>query len=138
MSDISSFDRQTAEAEVDKLLLDAEMVNMYIQFQKEKEKDPDFKVPELKDEDEGFFSFNTILYAYFGYFAFTSGTRFFRNYVAEQQAAGTWKGTNIPFIDDWITNTAPAVIQPSDAVDVAASTVADSLQAVSDAVQSSA
>lgn len=99
------------------------MVNLYIKFQKEKEKDPDFVVPEKKEDDGGIFSLRNVVYGYVGYVALTSGPVAFRNWVADQEAAGKWHGSGIQFVDDWLAKKA----------DVAAETV----QAVSDAVQSS-
>jgi len=129
MTDIPSFDRPKAEEEVDKLLLDNEALTMYIQFQKMKEQDPDFEVPEQR-EGEGLISVRNIAIAYFGYIALTRAPVVFRQWVAEQQNAGAWQGTNIPFIDDWIEKT-PMILKSAD-------TASDAVQAVSDAVQSAA
>jgi hypothetical protein len=131
LADIKGFDRAKAEAEVDKFLLDSEAVGMMIQFQKMKAEDPDFKVPDDK-EDEGLFSFKNIVSLYAVYFVATTGSTAFRKYVAGQEAAGEWSGTGIPFVDDWIANTA-AVAVSSETVQSAVDTV----QAVADAVQSS-
>lgn len=136
LSDISSFNREKAAAEVDKFLMDAEMVNLYIQFMKEKEKDPDFEVPATGEEEEGFFSFRTVLYGYLGYLGLSAARRPLQSWVAEQEAAGTWHGTGIPVVDDWIRN-APAAL-PSEAVEAKANVAADTVvQAVSDAVEQS-
>lgn len=124
MRDISSFSREKAEKEVDKFLLDAEMANLYIQFMKKKEEDPDFEVPAA--EEEGFFSFRTLIYGYLGFVAFTTIPAVFRNWVAAQEVAGTWHGTNIQAIDNWIQNTAPTKIPAA----------AAAIQTVSDAVSS--
>jgi len=130
MADIGSFDRQRAEREVDKFLLDAEMLNMYIQYQKEVEKDPDFKVPGAAgQEEEGLFSFRTLIYGYLGYVAFTTIPVAFKKYVAQQAAEGNWHGTGIKAIDDWLAN--------SPLPEVKAEAAANAVQAVSDAVQSS-
>lgn len=136
MSDVQTFDRATAEKEVDKFLMDAEMVNLYIQFQKKLEEDPDFAVP--AEKEEGFFSFRTLVFGYLGYVILTSVPAYFRKYVAEQEAAGTWQGTNIPLVDEWIEKTRPAVEAAQQAAaEAAQSASADVVQAVSDAVQSS-
>lgn len=109
LKDIDSFDRKKAEMEVDKFLLDAEMVNLLIQFGKEVEKDPNFKVPALEEEKDGFFSFRTLVIAYLAYVAYDTFPRLFRNWVFDQQESGQWTGTNIPLIDDWIETTTPLV-----------------------------
>ena len=51
LTDVKAFERATAEAEVDKMLLDSEALKVFIQFQKMIEQDPDFKVPEEREED---------------------------------------------------------------------------------------
>jgi hypothetical protein len=107
---------------------------MYIQYQKEVEKDPDFVVPN-QDEEEGLFSLRNVLYAYIVYIGSTTGYTAFMKYVAAEQLAGTWKGTNIPFVDAWIEKTV-TVAADGVAVDNVQAVLADTVQAVSDAVQS--
>ena len=124
MNDIPSFTRAKAETEVDKFLLDAEMINVYINFGKKLEEDPDFKVPDSAEEDSGLFSFRNIIALYIGYVALTSTPQYFRRWVASQEAAGTWHGTNIPLIDEWIRNTTPVKVE---AAVQAASDVADAV-----------
>jgi hypothetical protein len=126
LADIKGFDRAKAEAEVDKFLLDQEAVGMMIQFQKMKAEDPDFKVPDEK-EDEGLFSFKNIVTIYAIYFVSTTGSTVFRKWVAGQEAAGEWSGTGIPFVDEWIANTAEVTVQSA----------VDTVAAIADAVQSS-
>lgn len=106
LADIPAFDRSQAEAEIDKFLMDAEMMNMYIQYGKEVERDPNFVVPD-NEEDEGLFSVKNVVFAYGGYVAVTALPTIFRRYVAEQEIAGLWKPTNIQFLDDWIEKTSP-------------------------------
>jgi hypothetical protein len=122
LADIKSFDRSKAEAEVKKFLLDREMLNLFIEFQKRKEEDPDFKVP--AEEKEGFFSTQNIILLYGGYLAASSGPKMFREWVAGQEAAGDWSGTHIPFIDEWLA-------AGTGATDSAIQAVADSVQASS-------
>jgi hypothetical protein len=133
MQDIPSFSRAQAEEEVDKFLMDQEAVQMFINFGKAKEDDPDFVVPEVKNEEEGPFSFKNIVIGYLGYVVLTSvGPKFFRKWVGQQQEAGTWTGTGIQAVDDWIANT-PVPAPPSKAViDVVSSSASSS--AASDAV----
>ena len=111
LTDLPKLDRPQAETKVDKFLLDAEMIDLYIRFGKELEKDPNFVVPETVEPDEGLFSFRTVIIAYIGYIGFGIVKNVFRGYVANQEIAGTWQGTNIGFIDDWIQQTSPAATQ---------------------------
>jgi hypothetical protein len=95
-----------AETEVDKFLMDCEMVNMYIQYGKEVEKDPNFAVPDNDDADSnGWFTPRNIVAGYLTYVGVTSGPQIIRRYIAEQEVKGEWEPTNIPFIDQWIDNT---------------------------------
>jgi hypothetical protein len=136
MQDIPSLSRAQAEEEVGKFLLDQEAVQMYINFGKAKEDDPEFVVPEVKEEEEGPFSFRNIVIGYLGYVVATSvGPKFFRKWVGQQQEAGTWTGTGIQAVDDWIANTPiPAAPSSQAVVDVASSATASSSAAASDAV----
>lgn len=105
---------------MDKFLLDQEAVQMYINYGKAKEDDPDFEVP--APPEEGPFSFRKLVIGYLAYVVLTSiGPKYFRGWVAEQQEAGTWEGTGIKAVDDWIANT-PAVA-PSAAIDAAAPSI---------------
>ena len=95
-----------AEKEVDKFLMDCEMVNLYIQFGKEVEKDPNFAVPDNDDEDSNnWFTPRNIVAGYLTYVGVTSGPLIIRRYIAEQEVKGEWVPTNIPFLDQWIDNT---------------------------------
>lgn len=91
--------------------MDAEMIDLYIRFGKELEKDPDFVVPDTEPKEEGLFSLRTVLLAYIGYIGFGIVSKLFRNYVADQEIAGTWEGTKIGFIDEWIQNTSSEATQ---------------------------
>jgi hypothetical protein len=84
MTDIPAFDRAKAEQEVDKFLMDYEMANLYIQYGKEIEKDPDFVVPDT-NEEEGLFSFRTVVIVYLCYVAVTTIPDMVRQYIAEQE-----------------------------------------------------
>jgi hypothetical protein len=142
LEDIPTLDRVQAEAEVDKFFMDCEMVNLYIQYGKEVEKDPNFAVPDT-EADEGFFSFRNIVIGYLGYVAATSVPQVFRGYVAEQQVAGQWKPTNVPLVDDWIERTSPeamarvlqkaAAVVAGESVSPQAAADATTIQAVTDA-----
>jgi hypothetical protein len=129
MEDLPQFDRESATKEVEKFMLDQEAINFYIKFEKKKAEDPDFAASVAKGQEEGFFSFRTLLYVYVAYLI---GNILIlpqlRNYVAEQQAAGTWQGTNIPLIDDFLSGPA---------VQASAAVVTDTIQTVSDVVLSS-
>lgn len=108
MADIPSLDRPKAEVEVDKFLLDAEMLNIYIQYGKEIERDPNFKVPEAKNSEDGLFSFRNLVIVYIIFIASTTLPNLLREYVADQEVAGTWTATGIGFLDKWIDDTSPA------------------------------
>ena len=125
MEDIPKYDREEATTAVECFMLDKEAIDFYVAYEKKKADDPEFGV----EKPEGFFSFRTLVIAYIAYVAVsTVGVPQLRNYIAAQEAAGTWHATNIPFFDNWVTNTA---------VQVSSSGAADTIQAVSDAVQSS-
>lgn len=111
MKDLPKLDRSLAENEVDKFLMDAEMIDLYIRFQKELEKNPDFVIPEAEQQEEGLFSIRTVLIGYIAYIGFGVVSKVFRGYVADQEIAGTWQDTNIGFIDDWIQKTSPGATQ---------------------------
>jgi hypothetical protein len=120
MEDIPKFDRETASAEVSKFMLDQEAINYYIAYEKKRAEDPDFDKP----KEEGLFSFQNAIYAYLVYVVgSTVALPQLRNYLATQQAAGAWQGTNIPFIDDWVSTAA---------VQASSSGVAETVQAVGD------
>ena len=103
LKDVDTFDRVKAEEEVAKFMLDAEMVNIYIQYQKEIERDPDFVIPS-NEEKEGLFSFRTLVIIYLIYVAYDSLPKLVRNWIYDQQLDGTWSGTGISFIDDWVVD----------------------------------
>ncbi|GAX18982.1 hypothetical protein FisN_8Hh203 [Fistulifera solaris] len=104
MNDIPSFDEERAKKEVEKFLLDKEAVGMYIQFQKMREQDPNFVVPSEEERDEGLFSFRNILILYSIYLAYQILPNLFLTWVAKKQETGSWEGTNIPLIDQWIVD----------------------------------
>jgi hypothetical protein len=106
LTDLPTLNREVAEAEVDKFLMDCEMVNMYIQYGKEVEKDPNFSVPDNDtDDNNGWFTPRNIVAGYLTYVGVTSGPQIIRRYIAEQEVKGEWQSTNIKFIDQWIENT---------------------------------
>lgn len=104
LKDIPKFNRETAEKEVDKFLLDAEMLKMYIQYEKEVERNPNFKVPDAEN-DEGFFTLQNAVILYVGFLAYSIVPDTIRSYIADQQVAGTWENTGIEFFDQWIDET---------------------------------
>lgn len=135
MEDVDSFDRVKAEEEVAKFMLDAEMVNLYIQYGKEVERDPTFVVPDTEKDEDGIFSFRTVVILYLGYVAYDSFPRIFRNWVYDQQLQGTWKGTNIQLIDEWIQKTEPAISAARAAAAAAAADATATISAVGDTLQ---
>jgi hypothetical protein len=132
MRDIPNFSQAKAEEEVDKFLLDQDAIQMYINFGKAKEDNPDFEVP--APEEEGPFSFRKLVFGYLAYVVFTSiAPKAIRGWVAKQEEAGTWEGTGIKVVDDWIANV-PAVAPAADAGAAAATSI--SAAATSEAVSS--
>lgn len=125
MEDIPKYSREEATKAVEWFMLDKEAIDFYVAYEKKKAEDPEFGV----EKKEGFFSFRTLVIVYITYVV--SSTILLpqvRNYIAGQEAAGTWQPTNIPFIDNWIANTA---------VPVSSSGVAETVQAIADTIQSS-
>lgn len=90
--------------------MDAEMLDLYIRYQKEVEKDPDFKLPDPPKDDDGLFSLRNIAIAYVSFLSITKGPDIFRGYIADQQVTGTYQPTGIPFIDAWVDKTSPEAI----------------------------
>jgi hypothetical protein len=107
LADIPALSREMAETEVDKFLMDCEMVNMYIQYGKEVEKDPNFVVPNNDNDTDSnsWFTPRNIVAGYLTYVGVTSGPQVARRYIAEQEVKGEWEPTNIQFIDQWIDRT---------------------------------
>lgn len=124
-------DLSRAETEVDKFLLDAEAINMYIAFQKKKEEDPNFVVPEAK-KDEGLFSFRNLITIYIGYVAASEAPGFFKRWVEEKAAAGEWNGSGIAFIDEWLSKSSEK-LNP-DVVSDAIKSASDVVQTISDKI----
>jgi hypothetical protein len=119
MEDIPSFSRAQAEAEVDRFLLDAEALRIYIEFQKRKAEDPDFALPQ-EEEETSPLNFRNFVIVYLGYVAYTTIPVMFRKFAEGQIEAGEWHGSGIPFIDEWLINGANAGSAVVDAaVDVA-------------------
>lgn len=139
MSDIPSFDRTKAEEAVDKFLLDPEMLNIYIQYGKEVERDPNFKVPDAPKDDDGLFSFRNVVILYILFIAATTLPDLFRDYVADQQIAGTWSATGLGFLDNWIDETTPAATAAAleRAAKAAADTASDVVTSVDAAISTS-
>lgn len=104
MNDIPDFDRSKAEIEVDKFLLDQEALTLMIQFMKKKAENPEFAVPAEQAPEEGLFSFRTLFILYLIYFVYSTGTGYLKKWAIDQQAMGTWKGTGIPALDEWLNN----------------------------------
>lgn len=115
--DIPEFDREKAEAEVDKFLLDAECLRIYLEFQKRKAEDPDFALPGSGSQEEGLFSFRNFVILYLGYVAYTSVPTAFRRFVETKQEAGEWNGSGFQFIDDWLEKSAADAVKDIPAAD---------------------
>jgi hypothetical protein len=124
MTDIPKMKRPQAEIEVDKFLLDAEALQVYIELYKRREIDPTFVVP--KDEDDaGFFSIRNLVYIYVAYVVYSSGPIAFQKYVRSQVEAGSWKGTGVPQLDEWLLQEAPVAATVASVADTASSAVSD-------------
>jgi hypothetical protein len=88
-------------------------LNVYIQLQKELERDPNFVVPESSENrEEGLFSLRNIVFAYLAYVVVTSVPKVVQRTVAEQMAAGTYEETHVPPIDSWIHSLMEQVPKP--------------------------
>jgi len=134
LTDIPKLDRSEAEIEVDKFLLDAEMINLYIRFGKEVEKNPDFAVPQQAEQEEGFSPITAALSVYIAYVFFDTASSIFRNYVADKEIQGTWEGTNIEFVDKWIQSTSAEAT--AKALERAGAAVGDAVQQTAESLQS--
>lgn len=123
MKDIPSLNREKAETEIGKFLLDSEAVNMMIQFYKMKADDPDFEVPDT-NQDEGFFSLRTLVIVYLGYVAYSTFPVLIRRWIDSQT---DWQGTGIDFVDNWIATIPPVATSTAQSVVDTVSSVADSI-----------
>lgn len=79
MDDVDKFDRQKAGDEIDKYMMDAEMVNLYIEYKKRKAENPDMVIP--PEEEEGPFNFRNFLILYIVYVA---GETLYKKYEESQ------------------------------------------------------
>ena len=113
MADIPSLTRAQAEEEVGKFLLDSDAMKVYINFQKRKAEDPDFKVPG-GEEDEGLFSVRNVLIAYLAFLA-SSNSEAIKDFARSKDFA-----SGIPFVDNWI-NSVPDAGASIDASSIAVS-----------------
>jgi hypothetical protein len=121
MEDIPAFSRAQAEVEVDRFLLDAEALRIYIEFQKRKAEDPDFALPKDPEEETNLLSFQNFVVVYLGYVAYATIPVMFRTFVEGQIETGDWHGSGIPFIDEWLANGGGAgAAAVNAAVDIAA------------------
>jgi hypothetical protein len=116
--------------------MDAEMLDLYIRFGKEVEKDPNFKVPDPPGENEGLFSVRNIAIAYGSFLLVSRGPDLLRGYIADQQVAGTWQPTGLSFLDAWVDDTSAAAMAEalaraaaSSATDAATATAATVMEA---------
>lgn len=119
MQDISKFDRKRAEEEVDKFLLDPELMNFYIEFKKRLAENPNMIQPE---EKEGLFSFRSFVGLYLAYVV---GDIIYKNFLQDKIPLD-----NIPFLGGGGADTAAADAISSWA-DAIQSTAAAAVDAVS-------
>uniref|UniRef100_A0A7S0GMM2 PS II complex 12 kDa extrinsic protein n=1 Tax=Proboscia inermis TaxID=420281 RepID=A0A7S0GMM2_9STRA len=123
LKDNRSFDEDRAADEVTKLMMDAEMVNSFIAYEKKKA-DPNF-IKEIRDET---LSDPRVIAQYIAWIGGGVGFAYFRNKVIEPKfASGEWQPIKIklPFQD-----------MPGDAVDMsdAAVSVSQVIHSVSDSI----
>jgi len=83
MEDIPALDRVQAEEEVDKMLMDVEVISAYAEFNKWREENPDVELPD--EDDEGLFSLRNIVG---GYATFIAGTKGYNYYVLNYESQG--------------------------------------------------
>ncbi|CAB9512251.1 expressed unknown protein [Seminavis robusta] len=107
MRDIEKFDRAKAEAEVDKYLMDPEAINYHIEFKKRLADNPDMLQPE---EEEGFFSFRTLVIVYITY---VFGEVVYRNFLEP-------RGVDLSFLPGY-----GPIIPKEEVVDAVSSAVSD-------------
>jgi hypothetical protein len=108
MRDISQFDRAQAEKEVEKYLMDPEAINYHIEFKKRLAENPNMIEPV---EEDGFFSFRTLVIAYVSY---VLGEVVYRNFLQNY--------VDLSFIPGW------GPIPEKQVVDAVASSAVDALQ----------
>ena len=116
MRDIKKFDRTKAEQEVDKYLMDPEAVNYHIEFQKRLADNPNMIEPE---EEEGFFSFRTLVIAYVSY---VGGEVVYRNFLQNY--------VDLSFVPGW----GPLPVKEEDVVDTSINVVQTTVDAASTAI----
>jgi hypothetical protein len=114
MRDISTFDRVQAEKEVDKYLMDPEAVNYHVEFKKRLAENPSMIEPV---EEDGFFSFRTLVIAYVSY---VFGEVVYRNFLQDY--------VDLSFIPGWgpiipATTTDDVVNAVQSTVDVASTAI---------------
>ena len=107
--DIPDFDQAKAEAEVHKFLLDAEALEIMMEFRRRKIADPDFVVPGGEEQEEGLFSVRNLVYLYLAYVAYNAIPKFLGGYVADKMGEGTWTGTGNEKLDEWLMEQAASV-----------------------------
>lgn len=122
MEDNKGFDRERAETEVDKFVMDSEMVNAFIQYEKKKS-DPKF----LREQAEQTISDPGTWATYGLWIVGGAGFAYVKNVIVEPKyASGEWEEIHITF---------PGAAQISDIASVAATTASDSaVNAVTDTV----
>ena len=118
MADVPKFDRDRAELEVGKYLMDPEAVNYHIEFKKRLAENPNMIQPE---EEEGIFSFRTLVIIYVSYvFGEIAYRKVLHNYVDL----------------DWVPGWGPSAQVVEAATDAATSGAADAIQTTLDVASS--
>mmetsp|Transcript_6963 Transcript_6963/g.8475 ORF Transcript_6963/g.8475 Transcript_6963/m.8475 type:complete len:233 (+) Transcript_6963:118-816(+) len=129
-SDNESFTLERATEEVDRFLMDAEMINAWITYEKRKAANPDaFKVAELEEAPSTAKTIATYAAWLVGGASFSSIRQ---NYVEPKYASGEWERPNFgAFFGQSASETSDAVVQTTDAV------VQTTVDAVTDAASNS-
>jgi hypothetical protein len=119
--DNKGMDEEKANEEVLKFLMDAEMVNAYVKFEKDKVLNP----PNLKEEAEQTLSDPKTIATYAAWAVGGAGFGVFRKEVIEPKfASGEWEEIHLG-LPSWIPQPEPAAISAVDAADSAVQAVAD-------------
>jgi hypothetical protein len=130
--DNKGMDEETANLEVLKFLMDAEMVNAYVKFEKDKVLNP----PNLKEEAEQTLSDPKTIATYAAWAIGGAGFGVFRKEVIEPKyASGEWEEIHLG-LPSWIPQPEPAVQAVTDIGSTAVDGSHVAMQAVQETVMS--
>ena len=120
LQDNKSFTRERAEMEVDKFLMDAEMMSVYINYQKKKASGA---LQEIGDNVSNPNIWNTYLTWFLAFFAFNYVRKI---YIDPKFASGEWK---VPFFSGGEDSAAETVVQTVSSVQSVIDTISDTVTA---------